>query len=324
MKIAKGVSMPESFMFDNTKLQAYACKMRGKLAMEEHLVPVEGQEALAFGIGFHKAVELWTQAQLDGKAESEAFELGLEGFKGAWEKELSEEQRGMLEMGGSRRSWANFQVLFKQYTMTFPLSMFEGILAVETPFTLFLGRTPKGREISWSGVLDRVVKWQGGVYYTDLKTSTYALDDRFFNKFRMSSQLRGYVWAGHELGVADFDGAMVQGVEVQVPQHGVKLKKDGTPYARQGRTADKMCAMDVIPIDEWAVEEWKVSTLAKIDEIIDAREAGCWPMAMGELCEGFGGRGCTYRKLCTLPPELREAEKAKWFRQREWNPLERD
>ena len=55
-------------MWDSTKLKAYACQERGRLGHEEHLIPVEPAEALAFGAMLHKGVEEWTKLGGDDKA----------------------------------------------------------------------------------------------------------------------------------------------------------------------------------------------------------------------------------------------------------------
>src|SRR3990167_3598587 len=183
-------NMSELEIWDNIKLEAYACEMRGHLAMERHLVPMEPSEALAFGLGMHAARETWIKAQIpqtDGSiiyTSKEACEVGKKAFLAAWEKELPLEIREVLEFNQDRRSYVNFCRLFEAYVSRFPLAMYDKIVAVETPFTLYLGKTPKGLEISWSGILDLAVEWQGGLFYDDLKTSTYAIDDKFFGKFR--------------------------------------------------------------------------------------------------------------------------------------------
>lgn len=297
-----------SEIWDNTKLSAYTCDMRGKLGMEEHLVPNEPSEALAFGIGFHKAVEVWTQANIRGQ---HAIDVAGKAFLEVWEKELPQEKREMLEFSEDRRSYGNFLRLFEAYTRKFPLEMFDKIVAVEVPFTLYLGKTSAGEEVSWSGILDRSVEWQGGLYYVDIKTSSYPCDDRFFNQFRYSGQMLGYAWAGKELGIGNFAGVMIQGVEVKSP-----------PKTSRGRTIEQLIQSDIIAILPEHVEEWKVDTLAKIDRIYKLREGGHYVHNMGHICNEFNG--CAFRRICTAHPDIREKKKADHYKRREWNPLNRE
>lgn len=308
-------------IWDNTKLESYTCEMRGHYAMERHLVPKEPAEALAFGIGMHAARETWIKKSLQNDYEDNPVEAAKIAFKEAWEKELSFDVREVLEINGDRRSYANFCRLFDAYVNVFPITMYDKIIAIETPFTLYLGTTPKGVEISWSGILDLAVEWQGGLFYDDLKTSSYVIDDKFFSKFRLSGQLTGYAWAGQELGMGNFSGIMIHGIEVKVPQDGLKLKKDGTPYARQGRAVKDMIGVDIIPIRPEHIEEWKKDTLRKIDKIYEAREIKHWTRNRGEICNSF--TGCQFRKVCEAIPDLREGQIEQFYKTKVWNPLDR-
>lgn len=310
-------------VWDNTKLSSYSCLERGRLAHEAHWRSKRPNEALAFGEGFHKAVEIWTKARVAEQAlpDEVAVEQARAAFRQVWEKELPEDARQKLEIEGDRRSYANFQRLFAAFCRKFPIEMFDRIVATEIPFTLYLGKTPAGCEVSWSGILDRAVEWQGGLYYVDIKTTSYHLSDRFFAEFRLSGQMTGYAWAGEELGIGNFSGIMIQAVSTQTPQEGVKLKKDGTPYARQGKQVDDLIGCEILPVSGWRIEEWKRDTLQKIDDVRAARARGHWPKNWGEICNSFGG--CAFRSVCEASPEARAAQIEQWYEKRVWNPLER-
>lgn len=325
--------MNEPEIWDNTKLSSYVdCMQKGHLGYEEHLTPKEPSEALAFGKGIHAMAEVWTKQSLEVPRTEEGKLLeplpdpmiaAKAAFLEIWNADLPLELREKLEFEGNRRSYANACRLFEAYTRKFPLEMYDKIVALETPFTLYLGRTPAGREISWSGILDRAVEWQGGIYYVDIKTSSYPIDDKFFSQFRFSSQMLGYCWAGQELSLGNFAGIMIQGIEVKNPQVGVKLKRDGTPYAKQGREAADLIGVDIIPILPEHIEEWKKMVLHRIDEIHAAREANYFPMAMGHACNVFG-MGCEFRRICYAHPDLRERKKLELYDVKAWNPLVRE
>lgn len=318
-------------IWDWTKLAAYlTCDTKGKYGFEDHLVPSEPAAALAFGNGIHKMAEVWTlqhMAVQTGNVSSEAaMKHTQEAFLSIWEKELPFELREKLEMEGNRRSYANACRLFDAYTRKFPIEMFDKIVATEVPFTLYLGQTVTGREVSWSGILDRIVEWQGGIYYVDIKTSSYPCDTKFFEKFRFNGQMLGYAWAGRQLGYPNFNGIMIHGIEVKIPQVGIKLKKDGTPYAVQGRQAEELIQSDIIPISDEHIEEWKWNTLDKIERICQDRETskvtGRRQLNMGDACNNFNG--CQFRAICYSYPSLRPEIVAKQYKVRKWNPLNRD
>jgi hypothetical protein len=290
-------------MWDSTKLKAYACEMRGKLGFEEHLIPKEPAEALVFGGMMHKGVEHWT---LHGdasvpEAEAEAIKV--------WEAGIPAEQREMLELSGNRRSIGNFKRLFAGFRRKLPLSMYDSILEVEKPFALPLGRTSRGISVAWCGKRDRVLGWQGGVYYTDIKTSTYALDAEFFEKFKRSGQMLGYAWAGRqELGAA-FSGILIQAIQVQAP---LKTK---------ARAAEELIQVDTVRISNEQLDEWQANTLHRIDQIHRAREVGVWSRDNGDLCQNYN-RSCEFARLCNAPAEMRPMLKHQHYQVRVWNPLE--
>lgn len=299
-------------VWDSTKLKAYACQERGKLGFEEHLIPVEPAEALAFGGMFHKGVETWT-AEVAFKQQTElaAISLAEQRAQATWEKELPLETREMLELGGNRRSIGNFKRLFAGFRRKFPLSMYDRIIEVEKPFTLPLGTTRRGIRVAWCGKRDRVLGWQGGIYYTDIKTSTFALDEDFFEKFKRSGQMIGYAWSGRqELGL-EFAGILIQAVQVQAP---LKTKV---------RMPEELCQADTIRISNSQIDEWVENTLSRIDRIHQAREEGRYDRDNGDLCQNYN-RSCEYAKLCNAEPEARPALKQRLFRKRIWNPLEED
>lgn len=290
-------------MWDSTKLKAYACLERGRLGHEEHLIPIEPAEALAFGAMLHKGVEEWTKLGDAGVAAAEARALAV------WEKELPLETREMLELGGNRRSFGNFKRLFAGFRKKFPLSMYEKIIEVEKPFALPLGATRRGVKVAWCGKRDRVLQWQGGIYYTDIKTSTFALDESFFDKFKRSGQMLGYAWSGRQQLGLDFSGILIQAVQVQAP---LKTKV---------RMPEELCQADTIRISGSQIDEWVEATLSKIDRIHTAREEGYYDRDNGDLCQNYN-RECDFAKICNAEPEARAALKARMFKKRVWSPLE--
>jgi len=301
-------------VFDSTKLSAYAdCEYLGKLQYEEHLAPQEPAVALVFGSAFHKAVEVWTQQRIMQPPciDTTAVANAEAAFVEIWEHELPLEVREMLEFSGDKRSVGNFKRLFAGYRKKFPLEMYEAVLACEQSFTLLLGTTPAGREVGWSGVIDRIVRWQDGIYYVDIKTSSYQLDDKFFDKFKLSGQMRGYTWAGQQLVGEEFAGALVQGVHVQAP---LKTKT---------RAADELVQCESIPFVQSQLEEWRINTLHKIDSIHRAREIGYWERNYASRCSAFGG-GCEMKRICWAPPEDQENRRQLHFKERVWNPLMKD
>ena len=296
-------------VWDASKLQAYLdCEELGHLRYEEHLTGKTPSEAIVFGSGFHKAAEVWTQQHLDGFNDAIAVDLAEKAFNEVWESELPKEQRDMLELGLNRRSIANFKRLFAGYRKKFPLEMYEEVVSVEQHFTLPLGTTPEGREIWWSGLTDRIVRWQGGLYYVDLKTSTFALDAAFFDKWKLSTQMLGYTWAGQQLVNEPFSGVMIQGIQVKAP---LKTKV---------QAADELVQGEVIAFTQDQIEGWKKNVLIKIDDIHHARDRGYYVKNLSTRCSSYGG--CSMAMLCNAGDEAQAAfRREQWYIQKVWNPL---
>ena len=296
-------------VWDASKLQAYLdCEELGHLRYEEHLTGKTPSEAIAFGSGFHKAAEVWTARCKDGYNDQTAVIAAEASFVEVWESELPKEQRDMLELGLNRRSIANFKRLFAGYRKKFPLEMYDEVVSVEQHFTLPLGTTPEGRDIWWSGLTDRIVRWQGGLYYVDLKTSTFALDAAFFDKWKLSTQMLGYTWAGQQLVHEPFAGVMVQGIQVQAP---LKTKV---------RAADELVQGEVIAYTQDQIEGWKRNVLQKIDDIHRARDRGYYVKNLSTRCSSYGN--CSMAMLCNAGDTAQAAlRREQWYIQKVWNPL---
>jgi hypothetical protein len=268
-----------------------------------------------FGGAFHRAAEDWTNARIAGIADSEAIAKGEAAFIAAWEAGIPEEVRSKLEIDGNRRSVTNFRRLFKGYRERFPIESYTEIHGCEIPFTYYLGKTPvTGVDVYWSGVLDRIVTWMEGVYYRDTKTTSFSLDEDFFDQFKLSGQMKGYVWAGQqrfgkELG--QFAGVVVEGVKVEGP---LKTKVRDPKDLVQG---------EVIPIEQAHIDEWVVDTLWRIDHVHQVRERGHYTMNSGDLCKQFRG-GCAYRRICTALPHSRDLIKAEHYHKRVWSPFNKE
>jgi PD-(D/E)XK nuclease superfamily protein len=304
-------------VWDASKLQAYLdCEELGHLQYEEHLTGKTPSEAIAFGSGMHKAAEVWTARQVPTMALNQlcspehAVELAEAAFIEVWENELPKEQRDMLELGLNRRSVTNFKRLFAGYRKKFPLEMYDEVVSVEQSFTLPLGTTPEGREVWWNGITDRIVRWQGGLYYVDIKTSTFALDAAFFDKWKLSTQMLGYTWAGQQLVNEPFAGVMVQGIQVQAP---LKTKV---------KAADELVQGEVIAYTQDQIESWKLNVLVKIDDIWRARQRNYYVKNLSTRCSSYGN--CSMAMLCNAgDQEQAEYRKEQYYVKRVWNPLDK-
>ena len=298
-------------IFDNHKVTTYSdCEFKGWLGFEQGegssyntgYTPKTSNTPLAFGLGMHKMNEDWSRdvmegVNTDGKDYADSFRVD-------WERELPIEMRENLELMGDKHSVVNAVRLFQLYQRRFPPDLYEPV-SVEQEFSLPLEENSK---LKWSGILDKVVRHRGGLYFLEFKTSTYSIDEKFFLPFRTSQAIRGYTWAGQQSLGEDFRGTIVHGVCKRIP-----AKKPRT------LTPDDYLGAEEITMLPSQLEEWRVNTIHKIDNIHRMRQDGYWIKDLGNACNLYNG--CEFREVCGAAPESQQAMLDMGYKLSTWNPL---
>ena len=297
--------------WDNTKLSAWQnCEQQGHYAHPldgPGIIVKEPSPALAFGLGFHAAAEEWCNQVVRMVPEDEAAQY--QAFLQARNRELSPEIVEHIDTTQDKHSIANFQRLFRGYKEKFPVSLYKP-LEVERPFRLRLGEAKPGLEIYWTGILDRIVEFQGGIYFLELKTASHRIDEAWLRQFQVSGQLRGYIWAGQELLGKAFDGAIIHGVE-----------KAPIPKTGRARGVEELIGASMVEVAPELIEEWRHNTLDKIAQVNDVHVMGRYKMNLGDACNAYNFSGCPYRDLCGAPIGVRAQIMAERYVKRVWNPL---
>ena len=300
--------------YDNTKLSAWQnCEQQGDYAHGYEgtgIIPKEPSVALAFGLGFHAMADAWCNQWLRGENDIEKQHAA---FIQEWERELPVELRESLELKLDKHSVTNAKRLFQAYCDKFPPTLYKPV-EVERPFRFLLGELPSGDEIYWTGILDRIVEFQGETYFLELKTSSRRIDENWLRQFQVSSQLRGYIWAGQQIIGKEFAGAIIHGVE-----------KGAIPKTDRGkRSISEMLGASIVEVSPQLIEKWRVNTLHKIEAIQAAEAAGSYIQNLGDACNAYNFSGCPYRQLCGNPKEIRERLIESEYVKRVWNPLAAD
>lgn len=146
--------------------------------------------------------------------------------------------------------------------------------------------------------MDRLVTLQEKYWVHDRKTTTYALDDRFWAKFNPDNQMSLYSVAGKIILNAPIEGIIIDGVQVGV---GFSRYRRQPTFRTEAQTA-----------------EWFADTLFYIGQAEDFALAGYWPMN-DKSCGNYGG--CPFRAVCAKSPQAREKWLIADFHQRTWDPL---
>jgi hypothetical protein len=152
------------------------------------------------------------------------------------------------------------------------------------------------------GHIDRIVHWQSQTYVCDYKTTKYSIDNRFFEKFKPSTQMPLYVMACHltQNTLSTAHGVIIDGIQL------------GVNFCRYMRS--------VIPFSLEEINEYIESLKYWISQAMDACKKNHFP-PNEESCDKYGG--CLFREICAKPPARRTAFLEGNFVKRVWNPLTR-
>lgn len=180
------------------------------------------------------------------------------------------------------------------------LVLATGEAAVELPFRIDID-TPSGltgESYLLCGYLDRKVTFNGGAWITDWKSSKYALDEKYFDRYSPDNQVSQYAFAGTIIGAEPIKGVIIDAVQL-----GVTFSR--FQRGQIGRTATQL-------------EEWLKDSIYFIRLNETYVNENYWPQN-DTSCEKYGG--CPYRKICSASPEIRPKLLDGLFSKRSWDPL---
>lgn len=149
------------------------------------------------------------------------------------------------------------------------------------------------------GHLDRVVEYGGQKYVMDRKTTGSSPTPHYFDGFAPDNQMSIYTIAAKLQFATPVAGVIIDAAQIAV---GFTRFQRGFTY----RT-------------ETQLEEWLADARFWFAQAEGFAEKGHWPMN-DKACGMYGG--CTFRKICSKSPEVRERFLESDFERRPWNPLE--
>lgn len=149
------------------------------------------------------------------------------------------------------------------------------------------------------GHLDRVVEFTGGTYVMDRKTSGSTIGSAYFDQYHPSNQMSLYTIAAKVVYQTPVKGIIIDAVQIAV---GFSRFSRGFTYRTDAET-----------------EEWLSNTKQWLTLAEEYATAEFWPMN-DTACNNYGG--CTFRKICSKSPEVRQKFLETDFVKRPWNPLE--
>lgn len=287
--------------FDSTMLAAFAsCPQKMFRTYVEHWKPKSESVHLVAGGAFAKGIEVARKAFYEeGQPKDVAEGLGLQALIHAYgDFECPADSAKSLERtaGALEFYYANYP--FGECGLT-PIKFPDGRWAIEFSFAepLDIAHPVTGDPILYTGRLDCIGEFAGGIYGVDEKTAS-SLGASWSKQWEMRSQFTGYQWAANRAGV-NMQGSLVRGVSI------LKTKYD-TQQAITYRSP-------------YEVERWYKQTLRNIARAIDMWREGYWDYDLNGACAEYGG--CNMVSIC------KSADPENWlpmyFDKRVWDPLAR-
>lgn len=287
--------------FDSTMLAAFAsCPQKMFRTYVEHWKPKSESVHLVAGGAFAKGIEVARKAFYEqGQSKEESEALGLAALMAAYgDFECPADSAKSLERTAGALEFYYASYPFGECGLT-PIKFPDGRWAIEFSFAepLDILHPVTGDPILYTGRLDCIGEFAGGIYGVDEKTAS-SLGASWSKQWEMRSQFTGYQWAANRAGV-NMQGSLVRGVSI------LKTKYD-TQQAITYRSP-------------YEVERWYKQTLRNIARAIEMWKEGYWDYDLNGACAEYGG--CNMVSIC------KSAEPEQWlpmyFDKRVWDPLAR-
>lgn len=171
--------------------------------------------------------------------------------------------------------------------------------SAQTRYDTAQGELIQGKPYILCGHLDRLVSLAGGTYVMDRKTTSMALGSNYFDQYSPDNQMSLYSLAAKVIYQTPVKGVIIDAAELKVG------------FTRFGRG---MTFRTDAELEEWLDETKHWLRLAE-----GFASEGYWPRN-DKACHHYGG--CTFRKVCSKSPEVRQKFLESDFTKHPWNPLE--
>lgn len=304
--------------YDNTTLSKFVeCPRKYQLAMVLNLKPNRPSVILAYGTAIHAILEYYDKRRnqlsadkLDPNNETAAWELAhLPNEMVAWG--LHYVHTHYPELVKSDDSKRNIYTLFRVVlwyvahycaSSLVPMRLPNGDAALELSFSFELPFTsPSGEPYIYCGHLDGLFENQNRVpVVLDRKTTTSAIHDKFFERYRNSSQMVGYAIGAHLNFDINVKGVIIDAISVSV---------NGAEFSRQE-----------VPVTPARGEEFLHDMSYWLDFLTRCTVDNYFPMNRNS-CGNYGG--CEYLDLCKRCPSNRSKFiEGEYVESPVWNPLE--
>lgn len=260
---------------------------------------------LTFGLLMHSAREIYYHWRAGGANHEDSLRATVAwGLGKTWNHAL---KRGWQSGDSSKNRLTFLRSIvwyLDKYGQSDPLEtviLANGKPAVELSFQFDSGfQSASGEPWLLCGHFDRLVRLNGDVYVSDLKTTGHSLDGGYFSKFSPDNQFSLYVLAGRVALDQDAKGLIVDALQIIV--------------------SDTRFQRGMIQRSEAQCEEWLQGTGHWLRQMEQCAQEGDWPQN-DKSCSMYGG--CQFRTVCSKSPESRQRWLDADFAKRRWDPLQK-
>jgi hypothetical protein len=294
--------LPETkvqYAWDSTSLGwLKACPRQYQYYMIEGWRPKGDQVNLTFGIYYHNSLEKYDRHRLAGMDHENATryviaELMCDENFYDWNPDHTSKNRFTLI-----RSIIWYLDEFEKDALK-TIVLANGKPAVELSFRMQLDWSPLGHlgEAPYilCGHLDRIVEFSGGTYVSDRKTTGTTISSSWFERFDLDNQMSLYTIAAEVIFQTPVKGVIIDGAQVAV---GFTRFARGMTYRTPSQTS------------EWLsdLKYWLRQAKSFADaEYYPMNEKSCFL--------------CSFKKVCSRDPAVRQMFLDSDFEKKPWNPL---
>lgn len=264
-----------------------------------------GSVHLEFGSLYHSALELYDRLMATGENHEEALhQTVLKALDETWDRGLGQPKswdHNLKTRETLVRSIIWYLDEFKDHPAK-TVILANGQPAVELSFRFELDWGPKYYDLHpyiLCGHIDRLVTFHDEFYVTDRKTTSSTPGAYYFDGYSPDNQMSLYTLAAKIIYKTPVKGVFIDAAQIAV---GFTRFSSGFTH----RTDSQL-------------EEWLVDLRSWLKLAEGYATDNYWPMN-DKSCHQYGG--CTFRKICSKSPAVREKFLESDFDRRPWNPLE--
>lgn len=287
------------------------CMQKANFALHRGLRSKTESPAIVFGLGIHKALEVFYREPRESRTLLSNLGEHLDRLRA--DQELAEDPSEHFLLRAGRaflREAAPLRVLpdsdkrslsaglwalthyFKTY-IDDPFVVYEDFQGPITERTCEALLHESGElKITFFGTIDVVLRNDrtGVILPTDHKTFSSAAGD-FYKRLKPNHQYTGYVWLTREALGLDVDTFLVNGIQVKPRPVTARGTPPNFPRQPTRRTAED-------------ISDFKKTVIWAVKQYLQASQDKLWPMGDVNACSMYNG--CQFQTACEVPQAVRE------------------